>query len=138
MITNRGNSSVVGQINQGKQDLRNATQSTNATLKDHTSAIGTLQNQATAAAATTSTVNGWKTNFSTTNATTTNTTVTNQITGPGNKPLYNWSGDGAFPIPTDPNTGSSWATGERVYINNCVGLVNYIYQVLVDAGILAS
>jgi hypothetical protein len=28
--------------------------------------------------------------------------------------------------PTDNNTGSTWATGERSYINNCVGWINDI------------
>jgi hypothetical protein len=65
-------------------------------------------------------------------------TFNDQAYNPNGNPIFNWSGDPSYPIPTDPNTGSTWATGERDYINNCVNLINYMYSVLVDAGILAS
>jgi hypothetical protein len=41
-----------------------------------------------------------------------------------------------YPLPTDPNTGSSWATGERGYINNCVNMINALYAVLENAGVI--
>jgi len=63
--------------------------------------------------------------------------VSNQITGPNGNGLYNWSSSSYYPLSDDPNTGSSWATGERDYINNLVALVNFMYEVLVDAGIIS-
>lgn len=41
-----------------------------------------------------------------------------------------------YPLPTDGNSGSSWATGERAYINNCVNAINFLVSVLQGAGIL--
>lgn len=39
-------------------------------------------------------------------------------------------------LPTDGNSGSNWAVGERDYINNCVNAINEIITALQEAGIL--
>jgi hypothetical protein len=62
-----------------------------------------------------------------------------QITGPGGGGLFNWSTTGLYPLAQDPNSGEDWADGERAaYINTPIQLINYIYSVLVDAGIIES
>ena len=39
-----------------------------------------------------------------------------------------------YPLATDPNSGSTWATGERDYINNCINMVNLLVNKLQNEG----
>jgi hypothetical protein len=60
---------------------------------------------------------------------------TNMV-GPNGQPLYGYSGGASmFPLSNDGNTGSSWATGERGFINDLNAAVNFIWAVLLDTGI---
>jgi hypothetical protein len=83
-------------------------------------------------------------------ATATDLTISSQMFSPNGNPVFGWSEDGAYPlstsVPDDSNSGTTWVSGERAFmndnwvaaINNTAGLVNYIYAVLQDAGIIAG
>lgn len=118
--------SLTQRIAQNKQDLR-------TTTKDHAARINQLQSQqkttAQQAAVTAAVANAAK-------VTTQTVQVSTGITGPNGQPLYGYSGgSGMFPLANDANTGSSWATGERGFINDLNAAVNFIWQVLQDNGI---
>lgn len=60
------------------------------------------------------------------------------MTAPNGNPVFNWSGSGAYPlsdIDTSPPSGAWYANVDGV-VNANVGLTNYIYEVLVDAGLI--
>jgi hypothetical protein len=62
-----------------------------------------------------------------------------QITSPNGNPTYGWSTSGLYPLSTDGFSGTTWGSGERALnINPTIELVNYIYAVLQDAGIIAG
>lgn len=131
---------VAGQTAAVRQQLQ-------AIDKKHTAAVNGVQQQ----------VNALGQSF-TTNALTVNGNVSlpgaRQVTVNG-KQLYGWSGDGAYPVGTGSSTfgggaGVDLGTGDfnataitdlealQTLINNVAGLANFIYSVLVNAGILAS
>ena len=73
----------------------------------------------------------------------------NDMTSPNGNPVFGWSEDDSYPLSTtgtDTNSGSTFADGERALmnslwstpINNLTELVNYIYAVLQDSGIIAG
>ena len=123
----RRDATLVGRITQNKQDLRTLDKAHTARMKDLQA-----QQKATAqqAAATAVVANAAQ-------VTTQTVKATSNIVGPNGQPLYGYSGGASmFPLANDGNTGSSWATGERGYINDLNAAVNFIWQVLLDNGIV--
>lgn len=62
----------------------------------------------------------------------------NQCYNPNGTAIFNYSASNLYPLATDPFSGTLWGSNERAnYINTTINLVNYIYNVLVQAGIIA-
>ena len=134
MTVIRPNTLIGNRLTQNQQDLRTLDKAHSARIQDlRTQQKATAQQTAAVAAQAAATAEV----ANASSVTTETVQVSSGIIGPNGQPLYGWSGGASmFPLSNDGNTGSSWATGERGFINNLNAAVNFIWQVLLDNGIV--
>lgn len=122
----RSQSSLAGQIEQRRLDLRTLDKAHSASIND----LKAQQKTTAKLVADTAKI------ANSDQVTTQIVNASSNVVGPNGQPLYGYSGGASmFPLNNDGNTGSSWATGERGFINDLNAAVNFIWQVLLDAGI---
>lgn len=121
-VVTSGAGTVMHAVNTQKKDMRTQAKTNLARLND-------LQTQASA---TSRRIDGLSDSLSTKNL-----TVTSHMTAPNGNTVFGWSGASGLPtLTTDSNSGSSWAVGERSFINNLNTVVNFILTVLEDNGMI--
>jgi hypothetical protein len=72
-----------------------------------------------------------------------NVAVSNQVTGPNGNGLYGYTGDTSYPVAalnqtTPGGANAAWYSDVASQLNAVIGVTNFIYAALVEAGILSS